>query len=60
MKFISTTFAVGILALFLGTQAHAADAGHTSQAMEHAEMGHADVAAKHTDEAIQHMKESGH
>ncbi len=48
MRTISTTIATGILAIFMSTQVLAADAGHTSEAMEHAgkaqahgEMGHA-------------------
>lgn len=52
MKHVNS-FAIGILALFLSGQIFASDAGHTSEAMEHAgqalahgEDGHADVFGK--------------
>lgn len=65
MRTISTTIAAGTLVFFMSTQVWASDAGHTSEAMEHAgkaqahgEMGHAKDALQHAKDSLAHAKAS--
>jgi len=63
MRTISTTIAAGTLVFLMCTQVWAADAGHTSEAMEHAgkaqahgEMGHAKESLEHAKDSLAHAK----
>ena len=56
MRAISTTIATGTLVFFMSTQVWATDAGHTSEAMEHAGKSQAHGEMGHAKEALQHGK----
>lgn len=64
MKYIPTTFAIGVLALFLNAPVSASE-HHTAQAIEHAGMakahgedGHTKVLLKHAEESLKHAQAS--
>ena len=66
MRAISTMIVTGTLVFFMSTQVWATDAGHTSEAMEHAgksqahgEMGHAKEALQHAKDSLEHAKAAG-
>jgi hypothetical protein len=63
MRTISAIIVTGTLAFFISAPVLASDAGHTSEAMEHAgkaqahgEMGHAKESLEHAKESLAHAK----
>ena len=59
MKFMQTIITIGVLALYLHTQAIAADVNqHTTEAIKHAETAQTHGAAGHVKVLLEHAQES--
>ena len=58
MQLKTTLMATSILAIFISSPLWAADAGHTSEAMEHAGKAQAHGEVGHAKESLEHAKDS--